>query len=85
MWISLSVFRALSKKPTPSIAEEIVNPFTPTLDKSALDKIKSRIYLDDSQIPDVVITKSPVPTPTTLENPTPIPLPTPATDSGTTI
>ena len=88
MWVGLSIYRSLSQKPAPPVPQEISNPLTPTLDSDSLTKIQSRIFLNDSQIPELTITKSPAPvpiaTPTTLASPSPIPSPTPATGSGVT-
>lgn len=88
MWVSLSIYRAFSQKPTPSVPQEIVNPLTPTLDQKTMTQIGSSVFLDDSQIPEITITKpgSPAPqaTATTAATPTPISTPVPATGSGTT-
>jgi hypothetical protein len=84
MWISLSVYRALSQEPPSSVPEEIANPLTPNLDTKTLNDVQSRIFLDDSQIPEAVVATPPPATPVTLATPTPIPSSTPATDSGTT-
>jgi hypothetical protein len=83
MWISFSVYRALSQKPESDVPQEISNPLTPNLDKDSLNKIQSRIFMDDSQIPEISVTNTVSPTPTSLETPTPIPPPTPASSSGT--
>lgn len=79
MWISFSIYRALTTKPTPEVPSAISQPLTPTLDKSTLDKIESKIFLNDSQIPDNVTSVS-VPTSVT----TPIPISTPEATSEAT-
>lgn len=73
VWISLSIYWALSKKSDPSVPEEISKPLTPTLDMDSLNNIQSRLFLDDSQIPEIVITQSAAPASELLIEPTPEP------------
>ena len=73
VWISLSIYRALSKKPAPSVPEEISKSLTPTLDMDSLGKIQSRLFLDDIQIPEVILTQPITPTPEPVVEPTPEP------------
>lgn len=88
MWIGLNIYRALSQKPPPPVPEEVLNPLTPTLDIDSLTKIQSRIFLDDSQIPEFTISKSPAPipiataTPVEIASPSAIPTPEAASGSG---
>ena len=70
VWVSLSIYWALSKKSAPSIPEEISKPLTPTLDMDSLNKIQARLFLDDSQIPEVTFTQSAIPTPQPEATPT---------------
>ncbi len=56
MWISLTIYGALTSKPTAVVPKEVSEPLTPTLDIDTLKQIESRIFLDDSQIPDNVVT-----------------------------
>ena len=78
VWISLSIYLALSKKLAPSVPEEISKPLTPTLDMDSLGKIQSRLFLDDIQIPEVILTQPITPTPEPVVEPTPEPEITPA-------
>jgi hypothetical protein len=87
MWISLTVYRALATKPEASVPENISAPLTPTLDQDTINKIDSSLFLDDSQIPQGVITQTsttqPTPTPiVTVASPTPVVEATPATVSA---
>jgi len=87
-WVSLSVFRALSQKPVPDVAQEVSNPLTPTLDTDSLKKIESRLFLDDSQIPEVKIgqpaTPTPKATPVPHASPKPVSSPAPAASPSAT-
>ncbi|QQG41962.1 MAG: hypothetical protein HYV90_01460 [Candidatus Woesebacteria bacterium] len=79
MWISLTIYGALTSKPPAVVPKEVSEPLTPTLDIDTLKQIESRIFLDDSQIPDNVVTAKlsattpSQPTGTSTSNPTPTP------------
>ena len=79
VWISLSIYRAIAVKPVADISQGVSSPITPTLNKNAIDDIESSIYLDDSQIPQNIITT----TSTSIPVPTVSPTSTPeSTESG---
>lgn len=61
MWVGLSVYRALSLKPAESVPQEILQPLDPNLDSDTLGKIQSKIFLDDSQIPEVAVSQTNAP------------------------
>lgn len=71
VWISLSVYRAFTSKPTESVPQEVSLPITPTLDQTAISQIESGIYLTGSEIPDNVASL----TNTTNNTATPLPSP----------
>src|SRR5512138_1589328 len=75
MWVSLNIFRALTVKPSPAVPGEISNPLDPTLKTELLGEIDKRILIDTSQIPEVVATESPSPTPIAIVVPTQSPTP----------
>jgi len=77
-WISLNIYWALSKKPAPIVPQEVSEPLTPTLDTDSLDRIQSRLFLNDSQIPEVNIA-TPVAPPVAIATPEPIPSEAPTT------
>jgi hypothetical protein len=58
IWTCFEVYRALTLRPDPNIPPEILAPLTPALDANSLDKLQSRLYLDENQIPDTVISSS---------------------------
>jgi hypothetical protein len=61
MWVSLDVFRTLKKIPESVVPKEISQPLTPTLDETSINRIESQTFLNDSQIPDNVVSSSPTP------------------------
>lgn len=87
MWVGFSVYRALAIKPSPSVPQEVSEPLTPTLDTASLKKIEARIFLNDSEIPEITLSTTSTPSPTIAPartaSPSAIPSPTPATESGT--
>lgn len=56
MWVSFSIYRAFSIKPTPAVSEEVLKPLSPVLDIETINLVESRIFIDDSQIPENVVT-----------------------------
>jgi hypothetical protein len=94
MWISLDVVRLLKKTPELVVPTEVSQPLTPTLDESSINQIESRIFLNDSQIPENIIGSSPTPggsitpevtlTPEATATPSATIQPVSATGSGTT-
>lgn len=85
MWISFSVYRALTSKPTPNVQQTISQPLTPTLDTATLQQVSSSLFLDSSQIPQIVATQaSTAPVASTIPQATPITTPV-SSPSATTI
>ena len=88
MWVSFNIYRAISNEATPSVPKEVSDPLTPTLDASTISEIETRIFLDETQIPNTQFSpiSTPVPTaaPTTIPSPSPIASPAESTESGTT-
>jgi hypothetical protein len=82
MWVSLDVLRALKKAPELTVPTEITQPLIPSLDQNSINQIESRIFLNDSQIPDNVTSSSP--TPKALATPSPTIQPVNASGSGIT-
>lgn len=75
VWISFSIYRALTTKPAPAVPEKISSPLNPTLDTQTLSLVKSSIYFEDSQIPEVTITTPSSAPNQTVVTPTSIPTP----------
>lgn len=76
LWVSLSIYRAITVKPPESVPSTVSNPLTPTLDQIEINKIESAVFLDNSQIPQNLIIASSPPAPATLPIATPIITPT---------
>lgn len=87
MWISFNIYRSLTAKPAPAVPLEISEPLTPSLDTQTLNELNSKLYLNQSQIPEAVptvqATTIPTTTPEVLPTATPISSPTTATESAT--
>lgn len=77
MWISLSIYRAITSKPAPVVPQTVSQPLTPSLDVDSINKIESRLYLDDTQIPDNVVTVTAPSTPAPATAPVVAPISTP--------
>jgi hypothetical protein len=73
LWVSFSVYRAITAKPTESVPAAVSNPITPTLDQTEINTIESAVFLDNSQIPQNLVAASAPP------SPVPVPIPTPIT------
>lgn len=80
IWVGMSVYRAVVVKPSASVAENISKPLNPRLDTDTIQKIDSAIFVQDSEVPQV-LTGSPTPTlpvqtlettPTTSPSATPV-------------
>lgn len=73
-WIFFSVYRVFSVKPTSSVAPAILEPITPTLDSTAMDKIQSAVFLSEEEISQLpVVTPAPIESPIATEAPSPSP------------
>lgn len=85
-WAFFGIYRVFTKQPSPTVPSEILEPLSPTLDTDSLNKIESRTFFEDSQIPQTKFLlggtqTSPTPTPTPSPRVTITPTPT-ATASG---
>lgn len=78
VWISLSVYRVFTTKPSESVPSTVSEPLTPTLDQDTIKQIESSVFINTSEIPEIVTgnLSSPAPIPTFQ---TPLPTPTPIT------
>ena len=55
MWVSFSVYSAFTTKPAPVVPQEVSEPLTPTLNQSVMSEIESKLFFNDSQIPQLTI------------------------------
>lgn len=54
-WAFFDILRAFVQKPAPTVEAEVIAPLTPSLDKKVLEEVGTRIYLEESQIPETVL------------------------------
>lgn len=71
MWVFFDIFRILKTTPELAVPTTISQPLTPSLDQDSINQIESRIFLNDSQIPNNNIVASPSPTPKVSAAPQP--------------
>lgn len=77
MWVAFSVYRAVTSTPTATVPVEVTEPISPILDEEAMTQIESRLFIDDSQIPDVITTnQQPAAEPVEVPSQAPTPVPT---------
>lgn len=57
-WIGFEVYRIFTIKPEPSVPTPIIAPISPVLDPATLDKLPNTLYLDETQIGQIVIQES---------------------------
>src|SRR5688572_12321607 len=58
-WLSFSVYRALTIKPTPVVPREVSEALTPTLDMQTLEKLRSKEFFEDFEIPEITTRELP--------------------------
>jgi hypothetical protein len=90
MWVSLDIYRAIKHPVAFTVPAAVSQPLTPTLDQDAINQVESHTFLNDSQIPDIIVNPSPTPAGKSTPRPTiapttaPTELPESASGSGTT-
>lgn len=80
-WIFFGVYRVFTSQPAPSVSQAILEPLDPNISIDVIDSIEARIYFDESQLPQTVITsptESPSPSPTEVPLATETPLASPS-------
>ena len=65
-WVFFSVYRVFTDEPSYAVPAEILEPVSPTLDASLIDKIESRIFFSEGEAvtPTSTPEASPAATPT---------------------
>lgn len=72
MWVSFSIYRAVVSAPSAVVPAAVSQPITPSLDAEAMTLLESRIFIDETQIPDSVVSQtSPSATPAPIATPVP--------------
>jgi len=59
LWVGFESFRSFSIEPSPTVPEEILQPFSPTLDSQALNELQNKIHLEEFEIGNTVLLGSP--------------------------
>ena len=54
-WVFFSVYRAFTTQPSPSVPDEIIEPFSPNLDEATLTKLQGRTFFAEGAIPTITI------------------------------
>lgn len=75
LWVGMSIYRTFSVKPPVTVPENISKPINPSLNTDVIQKIESRIYVPESEVPQLntVTTTGAIPV---LASPTASPTPT---------
>lgn len=86
MWVGFSIYRAFVQSPTPVVPAAISAALTPSLDTSTIGNVEGRLFLNDSQIPEVNVsaTSTPAPAASPINIPTASPSATPVATSSAT-
>lgn len=71
LWIFFSLYRVFTSKPNYKVSEEILTPFSATLDEKIILEIENRVFIEQNQIPDNIVKKETIISET--ENPSPSP------------
>lgn len=78
-WASFEVYRAFTTKSEVSVPSAVSDPITPIIDQTTIGKIENKIFIDTTQFPDNVVTKSSVAVPTAIPIATPVASPSAST------
>src|SRR5258708_33500545 len=62
-WAGFEVYRSLTVKPVPTVAEAVIKPIDPSLDTNTLGKLQQRIFLTNDQIGNIQAVTEPTATP----------------------
>lgn len=80
-WVLFSIYRVFTREPSPVVPPEILEPVSPSLDSSIIDKIQSRLFFSEgevsTQIQIATETATPAATATATPTATPAGSPTP--------
>ena len=71
--IFFSLYRLFTEKSDIKVSAEIIEPLSPNLNEKVISEIENRVFIEQNQIPDNIITKEPVPNETEKQSPSPEP------------
>ena len=75
-WVFFSIYRVFTDEPSYDVPAEILEPVSPTLDTSLIDKIESRIFFREGEVVTQIQIASPTATPTATPEASPTATPT---------
>jgi|SRR3972149_660447 len=72
-WIFFEVYKIFVSTPNINVPEKLLDPIDPSLNVDVLREIESKVYFEEAQIPETIITPAstlilPTPTPTIIES-----------------
>jgi len=59
IWVGFEVYGNLTKSEEVAVADEIIEPITPTLDEETLQDVDQRLFFEENEISDAVTTTIP--------------------------
>jgi len=72
LWIFFSLYRVFIEKSDTNVPQEILEPLSPTLDEAIISEIEKKVFIEQNQIPDTIVTKEIIDE-TTEQSPSPEP------------
>ena len=72
LWIFFSLYRVFIEKSDTNVSQEILEPLSPTLDETVISEIEKKVFIEQNQIPDTIVTKEIIDE-TTEQSPSPEP------------
>ncbi len=54
VWIGFEVYRLVNKSPQTNVPESILTPISPNLDQEVLSKIEKKIYINESELENLI-------------------------------
>lgn len=68
-WIFFSLYRVFTDKSEPKVFKEILESFSPSLNEEVISEIENRVFIEQNQIPENMVSKQTI----ELESPSPEP------------
>lgn len=55
VWIFFSLYRVFAKKSDIKVPDTILDSFSPDLDEKIISEIENKVFIDQNQIPDIIV------------------------------
>ncbi|MBU0572596.1 hypothetical protein KKH23_03990 [Patescibacteria group bacterium] len=72
-WIGFSAYRSFTSEVPIKVPDEILEPISPTLDTITLSKVVNKLFFQEHELAEIILTSSPSPSPTASPAPTQLP------------